>query len=123
MSEVDRRSFLSTAMAGIATFTQRAGAGAQRVDIHHHFVPPLFDLDKRDTFWPAGESELAEIAARLEDIDRNAQPLRPALARRNDHLVMRILQCLLETLRQRNLPRQLTPDRKPLEKPIHLLPP
>ena len=42
MSEVDRRSFLSSAMAGIATFTQRAGAGAQRVDIHHHFAPPAW---------------------------------------------------------------------------------
>ena len=44
------------------------------------FVPPLFDLGKRDTFWPAGESELAEIAARLEEIERHAQPLRTALA-------------------------------------------
>jgi tRNA pseudouridine32 synthase/23S rRNA pseudouridine746 synthase len=44
------------------------------------FAPPLFDLAKRDAFWPAGERELAQIAARMTEIDRSAQPLRAALA-------------------------------------------
>ncbi|MDB4956352.1 MAG: Ribosomal large subunit pseudouridine synthase [Myxococcales bacterium] len=44
------------------------------------FAPPLFDLEKRDAFWPAGERELAEIAARMREIEQRAQPMRTALA-------------------------------------------
>jgi tRNA pseudouridine32 synthase/23S rRNA pseudouridine746 synthase len=33
------------------------------------FVPPAFDMAARDAVWPAGERELADIAARLAAID------------------------------------------------------
>ena len=52
MSELDRRRFLTSAMAAlglsatarrdeVVAFTQTAArAKAQRIDIHHHFAPP-----------------------------------------------------------------------------------
>jgi predicted TIM-barrel fold metal-dependent hydrolase len=71
MSEIDRRSFLSTAMAGIAAFTQRpAGAASQRIDIHHHFAPPAWiaEVKGRPLLQPANTAWTPEKS--IEDLDR-----------------------------------------------------
>jgi tRNA pseudouridine32 synthase / 23S rRNA pseudouridine746 synthase len=44
------------------------------------FVPPTFDVDARDAFWPAGECELATIGARIVALDRTIAPIRAELA-------------------------------------------
>jgi tRNA pseudouridine32 synthase/23S rRNA pseudouridine746 synthase len=42
------------------------------------FVPPAFDLDARDAFWPAGECELATIGAEIAALDERIAPLSAA---------------------------------------------
>ena len=44
------------------------------------FVPPAFDAEARDAFWPAGEAGLGVLADRLDALDAEAAPLRRALA-------------------------------------------
>jgi tRNA pseudouridine32 synthase/23S rRNA pseudouridine746 synthase len=44
------------------------------------FVPPTFDEDARDAFWPAGECELATIGAEIAALDERMSPLATALA-------------------------------------------
>jgi tRNA pseudouridine32 synthase/23S rRNA pseudouridine746 synthase len=44
------------------------------------FAPPAFDVDARDAFWPAGECELAELGARIIELDTRISPLRHELA-------------------------------------------
>lgn len=44
------------------------------------FVPPAFDADARDAFWPAGECELATLGAQIAALDERAAPLRDQLA-------------------------------------------
>jgi predicted TIM-barrel fold metal-dependent hydrolase len=82
MSEVDRRSFLTTAVAaiglsatvrpeGFAAFMQgAAGAGAQRVDIHHHFAPPAWiaEVKGRPLLQTANTTWTPEKS--IEDLDR-----------------------------------------------------
>ena len=82
MSELDRRGFLTSALAalglsatarwgGAAAFTQAAaGAKAQRIDVHHHFAPPAWVaevkgrplLQTANTTWTPEQS--------IEDLDR-----------------------------------------------------
>lgn len=82
MSDLDRRSVLTGAIAalalsatarreGVAAFVQAAaGAKAQRIDIHHHFAPPAWVLEVRgrpllqtaNTTWTPEKS--------IEDLDR-----------------------------------------------------
>jgi tRNA pseudouridine32 synthase / 23S rRNA pseudouridine746 synthase len=40
------------------------------------FVPPAFDVDARDAFWPAGECELATIGAQIIELERAIAPVR-----------------------------------------------
>ena len=61
------------------------------------FVPPVFDVDARDAFWPAGECELATIGAQIAELDRDIAPLREQL----DVLVSR-QNAELETMRARH---------------------
>ena len=81
MNEVDRRSFLTTAIAaiglsatvrgeGFAAFTQGAAAGSQRIDIHHHFAPPAWiaDVKGRPLLQPANTTWTPEKS--IEDLDR-----------------------------------------------------
>ena len=74
MNEIDRRSFLTTAIAAIglsATVrTQRAGAGSQRIDIHHHFAPPAWiaEVKGRPLLQPANTAWTPEKS--IEDLDR-----------------------------------------------------
>jgi tRNA pseudouridine32 synthase/23S rRNA pseudouridine746 synthase len=44
------------------------------------FVPPVFDVPARDVFWPAGEAELAVIAAQLAGVVATSAPVEQALA-------------------------------------------
>jgi tRNA pseudouridine32 synthase/23S rRNA pseudouridine746 synthase len=44
------------------------------------FVPPVFDAGAREAFWPAGEVELAEVGARIANIDQLVAPMRDELA-------------------------------------------
>ncbi|HEU4611642.1 MAG TPA: RluA family pseudouridine synthase [Kofleriaceae bacterium] len=44
------------------------------------FVPPAFDLEARDAFWPAGECELAELGAQIVQLEREIAPLAAELA-------------------------------------------
>ena len=82
MSEIDRRRFLTGALAAlglsatargghVSAFTQAAaGAKAQRIDIHHHFAPPAWVaevkgrplLQTANTTWTPEQS--------IEDLDR-----------------------------------------------------
>src|SRR3989441_7118788 len=71
MSEIDRRSFLSTALAAIAPLTQRpAGRKAQRVDIHHHFASPAWiaEVKGRPLLQTANTTWTPEKS--IEDLDR-----------------------------------------------------
>src|SRR5882672_778329 len=71
MSEIDRRSFLSTALAAIAPLTQRpAGSKSQRVDIHHHFAPPAWiaEVKGRPLLQTANTTWTPEKS--IEDLDR-----------------------------------------------------
>jgi tRNA pseudouridine32 synthase/23S rRNA pseudouridine746 synthase len=49
------------------------------------FVGPVFDLEARDAFWPAGECELARLGADIHAVDEEMGPLR----RRLDELIER----------------------------------
>jgi tRNA pseudouridine32 synthase/23S rRNA pseudouridine746 synthase len=54
------------------------------LDGHWHqpgFVPPAFDVEARDAFWPVGEAELGAMTAALEAarLDREGQAQRHAL--------------------------------------------
>jgi predicted TIM-barrel fold metal-dependent hydrolase len=81
MTELDRRSFLTTAMAAgglaaasggfrLAAFAQAAPVGPKRIDIHHHFAPPAWIaevkgrplLQAANTNWTPARS--------IEDMDR-----------------------------------------------------
>jgi len=81
MREIDRRSFLTTAMAAIglspavggervAAFTQAAAARSQRIDIHHHFAPPAWiaEVKGRPLLQPANTTWTPEKS--IEDLDR-----------------------------------------------------
>ncbi|OFW18254.1 MAG: hypothetical protein A3F69_05175 [Acidobacteria bacterium RIFCSPLOWO2_12_FULL_66_10] len=82
MSELDRRGFLTSALAalglsatarwdGVAAFTQAAaGAKAQRIDIHHHFAPPAWvtEVKGRPLLQPANTTWTPEKS--IEDLDR-----------------------------------------------------
>jgi tRNA pseudouridine32 synthase/23S rRNA pseudouridine746 synthase len=61
------------------------------------FVPPTFDVDARDAFWPAGECELATLGAQITQLERDIAPLRMAL----DALIRR-QQTELDALRARH---------------------
>jgi tRNA pseudouridine32 synthase/23S rRNA pseudouridine746 synthase len=43
------------------------------------FVPPLFDLEARDRFWPAGQASLREVAAELDELEARLIPIRAEL--------------------------------------------
>ncbi len=43
------------------------------------FVPPAFDSDAREAFWPAGECHLAELGARIIGLEAEIAPVRAAL--------------------------------------------
>lgn len=43
------------------------------------FVPPAFDVDARDAFWPAAECQLAELGADIIRLDDELAPIRAAL--------------------------------------------
>jgi 6-methylsalicylate decarboxylase len=69
MSQVDRRTFLSTALA--AFFTQGTTATKPyRIDIHHHFGPPVWvaEVKGRPLLQPANTTWTA--AKSIEDMDR-----------------------------------------------------
>src|SRR5947207_9047663 len=82
MTDCDRRSFLSTAIAsvglattssgtGLAAFAQAiASARPQRIDIHHHFAPPAWiaEVKGRPLLQPANTNWTP--ARSLEDMDR-----------------------------------------------------
>jgi 6-methylsalicylate decarboxylase len=82
MSELDRRRFLTSAMAAlglsaaagrgrVAAFAQTPPrAGAQRIDIHHHFAPPAWvaEVKGRPLLQPANTSWTPEKS--IEDLDR-----------------------------------------------------
>lgn len=44
------------------------------------FVPPAFDEDARESFWPAGECELATIAGQIRELDQEIEPVQKQLA-------------------------------------------
>src|SRR5262245_24902111 len=80
MNELDRRSFLTTAIAALglsagvrakdlAAFTQGPGR-AQRIDIHHHFAPPAWiaEVKGRPLLQPANTTWTPEKS--IEDLDR-----------------------------------------------------
>src|SRR5580765_2094139 len=80
MTDIDRRSFLSTAIASLAmasvggdraaAFAQAASARTRRIDIHHHFAPPAWIVEVKgrpllqtaNTNWTPAKS--------IEDMDR-----------------------------------------------------
>ena len=78
MARVDRRTFLSTALAAAAvrqawaaTTQQPAGPGPRGwIDLHHHFAPPAWvtDVRGRPLLQPANTRWTAEQS--LEDMDR-----------------------------------------------------
>ncbi len=82
MCELDRRSFLTSAIAalglsatarrdGVAAFTQApSGARSQRIDIHHHFAPPAWvaEVKGRPLLQPANTTWTPEKS--IEDLDR-----------------------------------------------------
>ena len=84
MTDVDRRSFLTTALASIglaatarldrpalaALFAQGAAAKANRIDVHHHFSPPAWiaEVSGRPLLNPANPKWLPEHS--IEDMDR-----------------------------------------------------
>src|SRR5689334_13714678 len=43
------------------------------------YAPPVFDYAARESFWPAGEAELATIDAELATIDARLAPVRAEL--------------------------------------------
>jgi predicted TIM-barrel fold metal-dependent hydrolase len=78
---VDRRSFLTTAIAAfgvsattrwddVAAFDQAAGTKSQRIDIHHHFAPPAWiaEVKGRPLLQPANTAWTPEKS--IEDLDR-----------------------------------------------------
>jgi 6-methylsalicylate decarboxylase len=81
MNELDRRDFLTSALAvlgwsattgwdGLAAFTQAPGTRAQRIDIHHHFAPPAWvtEVKGRPLLQPANTTWTPEKS--IEDLDR-----------------------------------------------------
>lgn len=48
------------------------------------YAPPVFDFDRRETFWPAGEAELAAFDAELAALDTRLAPVRTELAALDD---------------------------------------
>src|SRR5262245_25137582 len=82
MSELDRRSFLTGAISalGLAAIGRHtavealgqgaAGAGPQRIDIHHHFAPPAWvaEVKGRPLLQPANTTWTPEQS--IEDLDR-----------------------------------------------------
>ena len=82
MSELDRRGFLTRAIAAlglsatarrgrVAAFTQAAtGAKAQRIDVHHHFAPPAWvaEVKGRPLLQTANTTWTPEKS--IEDLDR-----------------------------------------------------
>ena len=84
MTDVVRRSFLTTALASIglaatarldrpalaALFAQGAAAKANRIDVHHHFSPPAWiaEVSGRPLLNPANPKWLPEHS--IEDMDR-----------------------------------------------------
>ena len=80
MYELDRRRFLTSAVAAlsvsatahwedVAAFTQAPAARAQRIDIHHHFAPPAWvaEVKGRPLLQPANTSWTP--AKSIEDLD------------------------------------------------------
>lgn len=78
---VDRRSFLTTAIAAlgvsattrwddVAALGQAAGTKSQRIDIHHHFAPPAWiaEVKGRPLLQPANTAWTPEKS--IEDLDR-----------------------------------------------------
>jgi predicted TIM-barrel fold metal-dependent hydrolase len=81
MTDPDRRSFLTTALASIglaattsidppALFAQEAAARTNRIDLHHHFSPPAWigEVSGRPLLNPANPRWLPEHS--IEDMDR-----------------------------------------------------
>jgi predicted TIM-barrel fold metal-dependent hydrolase len=82
MRELDRRTFLTTTLAaiglpaiargeGAALFAQgAAGARSQRIDIHHHFAPPVWiaEVKGRPLLQPANTAWTPDKS--IEDLDR-----------------------------------------------------
>lgn len=70
------------------TITLRAFSGMLDGAWHREgFVPPAFDERARDAIWPAGERELAELAARIATLDPAPERALAALdARHRDEL-------------------------------------
>jgi len=79
--DVDRRSFLTTALASIGVaatarldpptlMAQNAAARANRIDLHHHFAPPAWiaEVSGRPLLNPANPRWLPEHS--IEDMDR-----------------------------------------------------
>jgi predicted TIM-barrel fold metal-dependent hydrolase len=81
MTDLDRRSFLATALASLglaattnagdpAPFAQATSARANRIDVHHHFSPPAWitEVSGRPLLNPANPKWTPEQS--IEDMDR-----------------------------------------------------
>src|SRR5262245_43151165 len=80
MNEIDRRSFLTRAIAafglspcargGVAAAFAQAATASQRIDIHHHFAPPAWvaEVKGRPLLQPANTTWTPEKS--IEDLDR-----------------------------------------------------
>ena len=81
MTDLDRRSFLATALASLglaattnaghaALFAQAVPTGSGRIDVHHHFSPPAWiaEVAGRPLLNPANPRWTAEQS--IEDMDR-----------------------------------------------------
>src|SRR5215468_11988000 len=69
MTAIDRRSFLTTAIAALG-LSSTGRAQGQRVDIHHHFAPPAWiaEVKGRPLLQPANTAWTPEKS--IDDLDR-----------------------------------------------------
>jgi tRNA pseudouridine32 synthase/23S rRNA pseudouridine746 synthase len=49
------------------------------------YVPPVFDYDRRESFWPAGEAELAALDAAIAAATARTAPIHAKLAALDEH--------------------------------------
>ena len=71
MTPINRRTFLSTALGSFGmAFAQTASAKPYRIDIHHHFGPPVWvaEVKGRPLLQPANTTWTP--AKSIEDMDR-----------------------------------------------------
>ena len=66
------------------------------------FVPPLFDVAARDTFWPAGEAALRTLSQQLAELDALTAPRRAELA-----LLITRHDVVMHALRERHRARRV----------------